>query len=360
MRLNRRLAGKKKAAVGLLLALLGAAALPCLAEAPQFYRLESAVSFPGAVGGWDYVTFEPARSYLYLGRREQGVSVYDARAGKLVGSIQNSAGANAAKLVEEFDRGYTVNEDGSSTVFQLSTLKTLERVKLGEDADNAFYDPATGQLAFMMGDSKQIAFVEAKSGKLLGKLAMDSSKLESAAPDGQGSLFVAERDRNRVVRIDVAQRKLTAEWPTTGCEQPTGLALDQAGKRIFVGCRGSKPVLAVLDAETGRVVATPEIGRGNDGVVYDAQEHRIYTSNGVDANLVIYDQVDPDTYKLEQAVGTRPQARTMALDPASKKLYLVTAEGVVDPAREINRGAAPFYLNRYFADSFTLLTYSRR
>ncbi len=116
----------------------------------------------------------------------------------------------------------------------------------------------------------------------------------------------------------------------------------------------------MLDAASGKVVATPLIGRGNDGVVFDPETHKVYASNGVDANIVIYDQVDPNTYKLEAAVGTRPLARTMALDPASKKVYTVTAEGMVDPAQPVNRAAAPFYPNRYFDDTFTLLTYSRR
>ncbi len=343
-----------------LLLALAATALPGLAEAPQLYRLESAVSFPGPVDGWDYLTFEPGRGYLYMGRRDAGVTVYDTRAGKVVGAIENSAGANAAKLVEEFDRGYTVNEDGSTTVFQISTLKTLDRIKLGDDADNAFYDPVTRQLAFMMGDSRQLAFVDARSGALLGKLKMESDKLESSVPDGRGNLLVAERDRDRVVRVDIKQRKVTAEWPTTGCEQPTGMAIDPIGKRLFVGCRGSKPVLDVLDSETGKVVASLEIGRGNDGVIYDAATHRIYTSNGVDANVVIYEQLGPDVYKLEQAFTTRPQARTMALDSASKKLFLVTADGVVDPAQKVNHGPAAFYPNRYYADTFSLLTYSLR
>jgi len=344
----------------LLLLAGGATALPGLAQAPQLYRLESAVGFPGAVGGWDYVTFEPGRGYLYMGRREAGVTVYDTRAGKVVGGIENSAGANAAKLVEEFDRGYTVNEDGSSTVFQISTLKTLDRIKLGDDADNAFYDPATKQLAFMMGDSRQIAFVDAKSGALLGKLKMESEKLESSVPDGKGGLLVAERDRNRVARVDMKQRKLAGEWPTPGCDQPTGMTIDPAAKRLFIGCRGSKPVLEVLNAENGRVVASLDIGRGNDGVVYDAATHRIYTSNGVDANVVVYAELGPDAYKLEQAFTTRPQARTMALDPASKKLYLVAAEGAVDPSQPVNHGPATFYPNRYYPDTFTLLTYSIR
>ena len=333
---------------------------PGLAQAQGFYQLESAVVLKGAAPGWDYLSFDPAHSHLFIGRRRDGVTVYDTQSGKVAGIIENSQGANMATLVSKFDRGYTTNEDGSSTVFQLSTLKTISRIKLGESADAAYFEPVTGQLAFMMGDDKAIAFADAATGTPTGKLALQSEKIEAGAADGQGNLFVALRDRNAVIRIDTRKRQVTAEWKTTGCEQPTGLAFDRAGQRIFAGCRGNSPVLAVLDATSGKVVATPLIGRGNDGVVFDPETHKVYASNGVDANIVIYDQVDPNTYKLEAAVGTRPLARTMALDPASKKVYTVTAEGMVDPAQPVNRAAAPFYPNRYFDDTFTLLTYSRR
>jgi hypothetical protein len=119
-------------------------------------------------------------------------------------------------------------------------------------------------------------------------------------------------------------------------------------------------VLAVLASDSGQVVTAQPIGHGNDGVVYDGTAHKVYTSNGVDANLVIYDQVNADTYKLSEAATTRPYARTMALDPGTKKIYMVTAEGTVDPARKINKAVAPFYPNRYFPDTFTVLTYSQR
>lgn len=345
----------------LLLAIFAAmAAAPCLAQAAPFYRLESAEALPGAAPGWDYLAFDPSRSYLFIGRRKDGVTVYDVGQHKIVGTVENSSGANMTTLVPEFDRGYTTNEDGTTTVFQLSTLKTIGRNKLSDGADAAYYEPVSKQLAFMMGDSKEIAFVDAKTGAVNGKLKLDSEKIEAGVADGQGNLFVSLRDRNSVVRIDARKRTVTAEWKTLGCEQPTGIAYDREHKRIFAGCRGKAPVLAVLDAETGKVVATPEIGRGNDGVVFDAETHRLYAANGVEANLVVYDQVDANTYKLEQAVTTRPSARTMALNPATKQVYLVTAEGVVDPAKEVNRSAAPFYPNRYFDDSFTLLTYSLR
>jgi DNA-binding beta-propeller fold protein YncE len=341
-------------------AALALAAFGAAAQSQPFYRLESAVALKSAAPDWDYVTLDAARGYLFIGRRGDGVTVFDVNAQKIVRSIDRSEDANATVLVPEFDRGYTVNGDGTTTVFQLSTLKTIDRIKVGDDADSAFYDPVTRQLAFTMGDSSKVAFVDARTGKLAGELPIDSKKLDGSVPDGEGNLFMALRDRNLVVRIDVAQHKLSAQWSTAPCEQPTGIAFDKTGQRIFVGCRGRNPVLAVLDSGSGRLITTLEIGRGNDGVIYDSTTRRIYTSNGVEANVVIYEQITPDTYKLAEAPTTRPYARTMALDPKTRKLYLVTAEGSVDPANKINKAVAPFYPNRYFPDTFTVLTYSPR
>ena len=335
-----------------------AASFIALPAAAQFHRLESAVVLKSAKPDWDYVTLDPARGYLFIGRRGDGVTVFDVKTRKVVRNIDKSDDANAIALVPEFDRGYTVNGDGTATIFQLSSLKTLDRIKVGEDADAAFYEPVSKQLAFTMGDSRKIAFVDARTGKVVGEMAMESKKLDGTAADGEGNLLMALRDRNSVVKIDVVNRKVTEEWKTAPCEEPTGLAYDAGNKRIFVGCRGKNPMLAVLDATSGKVITTAEIGRGNDGVIYDASTHKIYTSNGVDANLVIYDQADANTYKLAEATTTRPYARTMALDPKTKKVYMVTAEGTADPGKKINKGVATFYPNLYFPDTFTVLTYS--
>jgi hypothetical protein len=334
-------------------AVVGLGAICAAVQAQPFYHLESAVTLKATEPDWDYLALDAARGYLFIGRRGDGVTVFDVKSLKVVRTIDRSEDANATVLVPEFDRGYTVNGDGSTTVFQLSTLKTLDRVKVGQDADSAFYDPATKQLAFTMGDSAKIAFVDAKTAKPVGDLPVDSKKLDGAVPDGEGNLFMALRDRNLVIRVDVARRKVTAEWSTAPCEQPTGIAFDKEDKRVFVGCRGKNPVLAVLASDSGKVVTTLEIGRGNDGAT-----HRVYTSNGIDANLVIYDQIDADTYRLAEATTTRPYARTMALDPSTKKIYLVTAEGTTDPGKKINKAVAPFYPNHYFPDTFAVLTYS--
>ena len=343
------------------LSLLGLSAGAEDAPPKSLYRLESALTIPSPnAPNWDYLTLDPARGYLYIARRDDGVLIYDTAAKKVAGAIENTKGGNATVLVPEFDRGYVINEDGSTTAFAISTLKTIGRTKIGDDADSAFYDPVTKQLMVTMGDSHQVLFLDAKTGAVTGKLAIDSSKIEGSAADGRGGFFTALRDRNQVIRVDAREKKITSEWSPQGCALPTAVAFDSANRRVFVGCRGENPILAVLDADTGRVVAKPAIGRGNDNIVFDGAAQKIYTANGFDGTLVIIDQVDADTYKLAEAVTTRPYARTMAVDFKTKKVYLVTAEGTVDPSKPWKAEVAPFYPNTYFRNTFTLLTYAPR
>lgn len=338
-----------------------AAAALCAAtdvSAGPSWRLESAVTMKGAAPGWDYLSVDAARDYVFVGRRKLGVTVYDAAARQVVGKIENSEGANMAALIPDFDRGYTANEDGSTTVFQLATLKTLERVKLGQAADAAFFEPVTGQLAFTLGDSKELVFVDAKTAKITGRLAMPAEELEGTVADGRGFLYVNERDKDRLAKVDARSHARVAEWPTTGCHMPTGLAIDRERDRLFLGCKGAHPVLAVMDARSGKVVASLPIGRGNDGVVYDPGQRRVFASGGLDGNIVVYEQTGPNAYTLAAAFTTRPIARTMALNPKTGRIFTATAEGMVDPAKPVNTRAGAFYPNRYYDDTFTLLTYA--
>jgi DNA-binding beta-propeller fold protein YncE len=339
------------------LALMAGAGSSAAQNAPMIYRLDAVIPLKGVRPAWDYLTFDAKRSWLFIGRRTAGITVYDVKARRVVGAIQNAAGANIATLVPEVGRGYTANADGTTTVFDLASLKTLARLKLGEGADAAFYDPATKQLAFTMGDSQQLTFIDARTAKVTGHVHLDADEIEGVAPDGKGMLYVALRDRNKVAKVDARSHALVAEWAVPKCDMPTGVAFDPASNRLFVGCKGERPVLSVIDVADGRVVAQPEIGRGNDTVRFDPATRKVFTANGVEGNIVIYDQVSPDDYRLFQALTTRPIARTLAIDPATKKLYTVTAEGMVDPSKPVNRKAAAFYPNVYFDNTFVILEY---
>lgn len=333
--------------------------LPMPSHATRFYQLSSAVTLPGKAPAWDYLTYDAARSYLFIGRRREGVSVFNVVTHKLVATIVNSQGANKAILVPQINRGFTVNGDGSTTVFNLASLKTIRRIPFGTSADAGSYDPVTGQIMFTMGDSGQVAFMNARSGTVTATLPLSSDKIEASAPDGRGNIFVAERDRDVVLRIDAQTHTVTASWPTAPCHQPTGLDYDAEHQRIFVGCRSDHPLLAVVNADSGAVVASLPIGRGNDGIAFDPVRYRIYASNGLDANLLVIDQETPDRYRLEQAITTRPMARTLALDVKRDCVYLVAAEGGVNPAKKVDTDVAPFYPNFYFDNTFSVLTYKK-
>lgn len=342
-------------------AALTAAAL-ALATTPlwaQFHRLEAAATLASDAPDWDYLSLDPVRNRLFIAARGDGLIVYDVEKKAVVATLEDTKGANASVQVPEFDRLYSVNGDGTLTVFELSTLRKRGKIPLGEDADAAFYDPETKKVAVMRGDSAEVTFVDAAAGVVTGRLKMPSRKLEASAADGFGNMFIASRDRNSVFKVDVRREALVGEYPAQ-CEEANGMAIDRARQRLFVGCRGTKPVLSVIDAASGKVVATLPIGRGNDGVAYDPDTRHVYAAGGVDGNLVVYRQLDADTYKLVEATTTRPYARTMALHPVTKKVYLVTAEGTVDPAIKRNTGPAPFYPNRYHPGTFTLLTYAPR
>jgi DNA-binding beta-propeller fold protein YncE len=349
---------------GLIAVVLAVGATAALARdvAPipgHFFRLQSAVKLAGKAPDWDYLAYDAKRHRLFIARRDDGLWVYDTTRGRLILKMPRSAGAGAALLVPEIGRGFSSNEDGTTTVFSLATLKPLARVKFAEDADAASYDPVTGQVAFVSADSQKITFMDGKTLKVGASVPLTTKKADGSVADGEGHILLAERDRNMLARIDVGGAKVTDEWPITGCAQPTGIAYDRTHHRAFVGCRSAKPVLAVVNTDTGTTLTALELGRGNDGVVYDAKRQNIITTNGIDANIIVFHQDDADHYHMTQTITTRPNARTMAFDAAAQQIFTVTAEGVVDPARKVNTGPSPFYPNGYFDDSFVVLTYTK-
>lgn len=324
----------------------------------RFFRLQHAVALPGPDPDWDYLAYDRQRERLFVARRDAGLWVFDTRKQQLIRKIAQTKGAGATLLLPELNRGFAINEHGSLTAFDLTSLAPLKRVHVAADADAASYDPVSGRIAVVSSDSRAMTFVDPRSLAVVGSLSLETAKADGSVADGRGSILLNERDRNAVLKIDARTMKVVAEWPIAGCTQPTGIAYDPAAHRAFIGCRGEHPVLAVINPDTGATVTTLPLGRGNDGVVFDASHKRIFTTNGVDANLVIFRQVDADHYRMEQAITTRPQARTMAYDPDRQRVFSVAAEGVLDPTKTANSGPSVFYPNSHFANTFVVLTYA--
>lgn len=308
------------------------------AAVPDYKVLRKATL--GGDGGWDFVTVDPAAKRLYVARATR-VMVVDTGTLKLVGEVPDTAGVHGVAVAADLGRGFTSNgRTANATIFDLKTLRATGEVKTGENPDMILYDSATRRVFAFNGRSGDATAIDAKAGTVAGTVPL-GGKPELAVSDGKGTVFVNLEDKNEVVALDARELKVKSRWPLGPCEEPTGLAMDVAHRRLFAAC--ANKMMAVVDADNGRVVTTVPIGQGPDGAVFDADRQLVFTSNGRDGTITVVHEVSPDRYEVAQTVQTERGAKTVALDPRTHDLYLVTAEfgPVPSPTAEQPRPRAP-------------------
>lgn len=275
-------------------------------------------------GKWDYADVDPVRARLYLTRGER-VQVLDLKTGKVIGEIAATAGVHGIAFAQDLQRGYASDGRANSvTVFDLATLKTIAEVKVGgANPDAILYEAASHKLYTFNGKSGDVSVLDAATLKALATIKV-GGKPEFAVADGAGRVYFNDEDGAQIGVIDVATDKLVAQWKLAGCEEPSGLALDAARRRLFSVCQNG--VMAVTDADKGVHVASLPIGGHPDAAVYDAASATVFSSNG-EGTLSVIGQRDADHYAAGQEIATAKGARTMAMDHASGKIYLPVLAG---------------------------------
>jgi YVTN family beta-propeller protein len=302
------------------------AALAIAAEAPGF-KLTKHYAVPGD-GGFDYITFDSSSNRVYASHGNE-VDVLDADSGKLLGKVTDTRGVHGIAIVPELHRGFTTNGDENTvSVFDTNTFKTIKKIRVDEDPDDVFYDSYSKRVLVCHGDSAVITAIDPDKETVLGKVAL-GGKAEATGVDGKGSGYVNLEDRAEVVKYDPQALTVKAKYPITGCKTPTGLAIDAANSRLFIGCRSK--VMAVMNAETGKVITTLPIGTRVDAVAFDVDNKLIFCSNA-DGTISVIHQKSSDEYESVGSIKTQESAKTMALDPKSKRMFLSAAEMVPPPA----------------------------
>lgn len=334
---------------------LVAANLGSAADAPsqQSSGYHVTKKFPlGGEGGWDYLLADSANHRLFISRGTH-VMVVDMESGKVTGDIPDTLGVHGIALAPEFNRGFTSNgRANTATIFDLKTLATIGTVKTGENPDAILYDPASKRVFTFNGRSGDATAIDAASGEVKGTVPL-GGKPETGVADGKGHIYVNVEDKSEVVAFDSNTLAVLNHWPLTGCEEPSGMAIDVKHRRSFSGCHNK--VMAVLNLDTGKVVATPAIGAGVDANGFDPETSLAFSSNG-DGTLTVVREDTPDIYTVVENVPTQPRARTMTLDPKTHVIYLVTAEfGAAPAATPENPRPRPAMV----PNSFTLLVVSK-
>lgn len=318
---------------------------------PGYHLLKKFVL--GGEGGWDLLAFDSAANRLYISRGTH-VMVVDPDSGAIVGDIPNTPRVHGIALAPEFGKGFTTNGgDATVTVFDLKTLKPLSQVTVGKNPDAILYDPASKRIFVFNGGSNDATAIDARTGTVAGTLAL-GGKPELGVADEAGRVFVNLEDKNAVVEFD--SRKLTVEatWPLAPGEEPTGIALDRKHHRLFVAC--ANKLMAVLNADTGKLVTTFPVGSGPDGAAFDSERQLAFSPNGGDGTLTVAHEDSPDKFTVLENVATQRGARTLDLDQKSHRIFLVTAEFGPTPAPTAER---PRPRPPMIPGSFTLLVFGK-
>ena len=283
----------------------------------------------GGDGGWDYLTVDGPGRRVFMSRGTH-VMVVDLRGDSLAGDIPATPGVHGIALAPELGKGFTSNgRDSSVTVFDLRTLAKTGSLKVtGRNPDAILYDPSTRRVFTFNGGSANATAIDAARGTVAGTVAL-AGKPEAAVLDGAGHVWVNIEDRGEIEEFDARTLRSLGHWALAGCEEPSGLAIDRAHGRLFSVC--SNRTMAVTNMATHRVVATVPIGDGADGAAFDPSTGMAFSSNG-DGTMTVVHQDGPDRYSVVQTLVTQRGARTIALDPATHRVYTVTAELGAAPA----------------------------
>jgi DNA-binding beta-propeller fold protein YncE len=307
-----------------------AAALLCASPLPaaaQTYHVTRTYTL-GGDGGWDYVALDTAGHRLFIARQNR-VMVVNPETGALLGEIPGLDRAHGVAFDYAHGRGFaTSGADSAVTMFDLGTLAVQGKVTAAVDDDAVLYDPATGHVFTMNGDAGSASVIDPLSGRRIGTIEL-GGKPEYGVSAGDGKLYVNLEDKAEVVEVDARAMRVVRRWSLAPCEAPTGLAIDRAHHRLFSGCRSG--VMAISDAQAGRMLTTLPIGRGVDACRFDAGTALAFASNG-DGTLSVIHEDAPDRYSVVGTVATRQGARTMELDERTHTIYTVSAEFGPAPA----------------------------
>src|SRR6202051_3309352 len=282
-------------------------------------------------GGTDYVAVEAATGQVFVSRATH-MMVIEGPTGKVLGDIPNTPGVHGAGIATKAGHGFTTNSgDQNGTMFDLKTLSVIKQTKVGPGLDGIMYDEPDDKI-ILTNHSRPIGTLTAidpKTGDIVATVELADTAPEGAAADGKGHIFVNNESKHTIQVIDVKTWKATASWPLAPCEGPTGIGYDPPTNRISAGCNKTS---VVVDASSGKVVATIANGTRVDALGWDPEKNLIYIPNGGEGNVTVVHQDSPDKYSVAATVPTFAGAKTIAADPKTHNAYLFQPERGPAPA----------------------------
>lgn len=299
----------------LLAALLFAASPAYAAD----YAVEGRIAAPGD-GGWDYATIDPAAKRVYVTHGESVVDVDIAKGTASAPFAGIARGHAAVPVPGRHLLAVTSGHDDSVRLFDTETGTELAKIPVGSDPDAAFYAPGPARVVVVNAKGGTVSLLDPVARTITGTITLKPG-LEAAANDGD-TLLVNNEDLNELETANLLTGRAGPTVALTGCQGPTGLAFDPDTEQAISACANRKA--AIVDVRHHRLVALLDIGAGPDTVLVDSSRRVALIPCGRDGTLTVI--ALGESPHIAGEVRTEMGARTGALDPATGKIYLPTAE----------------------------------
>jgi DNA-binding beta-propeller fold protein YncE len=320
MALGRKRRGKTNMTTQRCLALIAILIGPA-AFAADALELKQTIVLKGKAGGLDHLALDVKRDRLFLANKtNNSLDIVDLKAGKLLKRVPSQGGIQGIAYAADLDKVCVgLGKGGLCNIFDGKEYKTLKSIKFADDADNVRYNPKTNTI-YVAHAEKSLGVVNAKTYEKKPDIALSGDaegfELEKERP----LLYLCVPSTNEVLVIDTDQNKIVKNYKIEKAEKNYTVALDEANHRVFIGCRGKKPMVVVMDTETGKEITGIEIPADNDDLIFDAKRKRLYASCGEGYIAVI--KVAGDKCELLEKVATVKGAKTCTFNPETGKLYL--------------------------------------
>lgn len=308
-----------------------------VAAEPATLELLQTIPLKGAAGRLDHMAIDTKHARLFVANlSNNSLDIVDLKAGKLLKQIPDQKKIQGIAYAPDLDRIFVGNgAGGECNVFDSKDYTLLKSIKL-PGADNVRY-LAPRRLVYVGHAEKTLSVIDAQTLEVKAEIKLSGQpegfQLEIKRP----RLYLNTVDPTRLVVVDTEKNEVLHRHPLTLADRAYPMAVDEANRRLFLGCR-NKPSVVVVDSETGKEVASLTIPEDIDDLFYDAKNKRLYASCGSGA-LAVVRQRDADDYETLETIPTVKMARTCFFDPAGERLYLIVPhqEGQEGPTIRVYR-----------------------
>lgn len=312
------------------------------AEQKAPLKLISTTPMPGFAGDFDHFGIDREGNRLFLAAEEhKTVEVFDLRTGKRIQSIAGFG--QPLTMVYLPDSDQLVVTDGGASAVRLVDCKryqVIKTIQLREGVDHGVFNPVNKYFYVESGGGSNapthvLSIIDTRSFTLVGEVpGLPGASNEGMAIDRAGKkLYVNLTGTDEVGVVDLATRKLINKWPLPDARVAHAIVLDEANRRLFVATR-QPPKFIVLNADTGTVVTSlPCVGVNSD-MWLDTARKRIYVTGSDTAS--VFEQRDADTYNHIAEIPTAFRAKSSIFVPDLKRLYVaVSGKGKPDAKLEL-------------------------